>query len=113
MSTRRHSEVYPTESIFGERSYEPEHFEVLSKALRRVVKSVSKKSVSAKKICRACENICESPIMTSKYSMYPVESKVCRVCEKVCEKENVYGKSFEQKLLKKMIKSSKYERVLF
>jgi len=115
MSTRRsvHSEVYPTESIFGERSYEPEHFEVLSKALRRIVKSVSKKSVSTKKICRACENICESP-MTSEYSMYPVESKVCRVCEKVCEKENVYGKSFEQKLLKKMIKSSKkYERVLF
>jgi len=123
------SEMYPTESIFGEHSYESKHFNVLSKVLSKVIKSVVKthehkyltksvlksivKSVlrnaevtpfvtrkNVEELCYTCEAVCEN--------VYSYSTKnVCRVCEKVCPMTSTFASQYEQPIFGRWNKLSK------
>jgi len=125
------SELYPTESIFGEHSYESKHFNVLSKVLSKVIKSVVKthehkmltksilksivKSVlrnaevtpfvtrkNVEELCYKCEAVCENV-----YSYSYSTKNICRICEKVCPMTSTFYSQYEQPIFGRWNKLSK------
>jgi hypothetical protein len=81
--------------------------------VRKLVKSIvskksSKKYSKIEKLCRVCENVCESPLSTLS-AVYPTEltfsTPVCRVCEEVCER-SIFSRHTSSKVLRRLVKSS-------
>jgi len=92
--------------------------------VRKLVKSIvskksSKKYSKVEKLCRVCDNVCESSSRLS--AVFPTEltfstlstPSVCRVCEEVCgAHSNIFSRHSESKVLRRLVKSSIYSSPL-